>query len=148
MISLDKWAPLSFTKIIITIIGSCIAHITLDNVSMRIQKPLDIIILALAPAAVISAQCISRNNPTRYPLTSLTWLGCGKCGLMSWKRDISATAGLELRTLWSTVLWHIHSTSTPLLNYTLLRQRQKSCSAYNITRAHSPRFFTEFTAHY
>ena len=30
------------------------------------------------------------------------------------KKDISAAAGLEPWTLWSTVRWHIHSTMTPL----------------------------------
>ena len=54
----------------IIIFGSFIAHIALYNVSMRFQRALEIITLDLAPAAVISARCISRNNPTRYPFTS------------------------------------------------------------------------------
>ena len=39
-------------------------------ISMRFQRALEIINLTLAPAAVISAKCISRNYPTRYPFTS------------------------------------------------------------------------------
>ena len=73
-------AALMYTRCmyIIIIFGSCIAHIiTLYNVYMRFQRALEIITLALAPAAVISAQCISRNNPIY-----LTWVECGKYRLI------------------------------------------------------------------
>ena len=45
---------------------------------MRCHKALETITLESAPTAVISAQCISKNNPNRYPFNS-----CGKCRLMS-----------------------------------------------------------------
>ena len=53
---------------------------------MRFQRPLEIITLALALTAVISAQCISRNNPTRYQY--LTWVECNKVfGAGQWMAD-------------------------------------------------------------
>ena len=44
---------------------------------MRFQRALENITQALAPAAVISAQCISINNTTMYPFTS-SGPGCTK----------------------------------------------------------------------